>query len=54
MEISGTVLENIVKQTVDVGDVYIVEMDQNDGITLHCPNWLVVITKGRWKKKILT
>lgn len=33
MEIPVNVLEDIVRQTVDVGDVFLVELDKSDGIT---------------------
>jgi len=33
IEIPGNVLQNMVRQTVDVGDVFLVEMDRSDGIT---------------------
>ena len=33
MDIPENVLQNIVKQSVNVGDVYLVELNQSDGIT---------------------
>lgn len=33
MEIPGNVLESMVQQTVKVGDVFLLEMDAEDGIT---------------------
>ena len=32
MDIPENVLQNIVKQSVNVGDVYLVELNQSDGI----------------------
>ena len=33
MEIPGNVLQDMVRQIVDVGDVFLVELDKSDGIT---------------------
>lgn len=33
MEIPGNVLQDMVRQTVDVGDVFLVDLDKSDGIT---------------------
>ena len=33
MEISGSVLQDMMRSTVSVGDVFLIEMDENDGIT---------------------
>ena len=33
MEISENVLKDIVKQTVSVGDVFLIELDSSNGIT---------------------